>query len=182
MAAALFVISRSGMAVDPTIANRLIKPEVQADWHRARRPEELFPEYAIARLLLFAHEAYGAARRVGRDRCGPFAFLMSRTSSAPLARKCQFPAARLKRCGTIKRRWDIGCSNAAAVRKTLRSYGIAKSPWPGARAKEQCLGDMPWQNRATAIKPGAHHLVQSAAPVKSNDLRNVSAVGCARDR
>jgi hypothetical protein len=68
-----------------------------------------------------------------------------------------------------KRRVDIGFSNAAVVRKTLWSYGNAKSPRPGARAKEQCLGDMPWKHRATAIKPGAHYLVQSVVPVKSSD-------------
>jgi hypothetical protein len=80
---------------------------------------------------------------------------------------------RVKRCGTIKHRVDIGFSNAAAVRKTLWSYDIAKSPQPGARAKEQCLGDMPWKHRATAIKPGEHYLVQSVARVKSRDLRTM---------
>jgi hypothetical protein len=54
---------------------------------------------------------------------------------------------------------DIGFSNAAAVRKTLWSYGIAKSPRPGVRAKEQCLGDMPWKHRATAIKPGDFQMI-----------------------
>jgi hypothetical protein len=87
----------------------------------------------------------------------------------------------VKRCGTIKRRVDIGFSNAAAVRKTLWSYGIAKSPRPGARAKEQCLGEMPWKHRATAIKPGAHYLVESTASVKSRDLRSMIDLGCARD-
>jgi hypothetical protein len=54
-----------------------------------------------------------------------------------------FPAARLERRGTIELPMDIGFSNARCRAKTLWNYGIAKSPQPGARAKEQCLGDMP---------------------------------------
>jgi hypothetical protein len=127
-------------------------------------------------------------RHILAATAGTFASVIESASSAPPERKRRLrakqgllPAARVKRCGTIKRRVDIGFSNAAAVRKTLWSYGIAKSPRPGARAEEQCLGDMPWKRRATAIKPGAHCLVESIAPVKSRDLRNLMVLGCARD-
>ena len=41
-----------------------------------------------------------------------------------------------------------------------------QSPLPGGAGEEQCLGEMPWMDRATAIKPGTGDLVLRGSEVK----------------
>jgi hypothetical protein len=44
--------------------------------------------------------------------------------------------------------------HAAADLGLLGDYDIRQKPSARLAGKEQCLGDMPWIDRVTAIKPG----------------------------
>src|SRR6516165_4622724 len=65
---------------------------------------------------------------------------------------------------------DISISNAHAESVFAENAHFAKNPTRPA-GEVQCLGDMPWVSRATALRPDAHQVRQTRSWVNSPSER-----------